>query len=684
MASPRFSPPLLSAALLILGLSLAACLPGASPPVAAAENCANGVDDDGNGRTDCADPACFRDAACAPAVEVCDNGVDDDGNGLVDCKDTVCGSLPACAPGVEQCAGGVDEDQDGKVDCEDVDCANAGACQAKEACKNNADDNANGLVDCADPGCAQDPACPSAEASRCANGVDDDGDGALDCADADCAAACSPAENGEAACSNGVDDDGDGKADCADGSCVATLFCSRESACADGLDNDNDGKKDCADPDCGPAAPCVGTAELCSDGLDNDGDTQTDCADTLDCNGKACGTGCICSGGQRSEQACSDGIDNDFDGVPDCQDSNCAGLGLCNGNSSEAGKCGDGLDNDADTQTDCADTADCPAGASCGAGCVCASQLKKEASCGDGADNDGDAKVDCADPDCLGVVAESCADGKDNDCDGQTDCADPQCATQPGCTLRDDGQPCTLDSQCKGARCYSEAVYGFPGGACSNATTCTVGTNAGCNGGTCVESGTFDTCYAACSGAGLAGGAGACRTGYSCMDVDLSPTNNNNFCTPLCTSDAECLPTGNAADGCNPYSKLCERKSNGLAVYGAACAKNGDCESGFCLTPNGASHPGGYCSGLCNASAGGCGGDGQCIHDSAWGDNTGICYDGCTGDAQCRAGTAYTCQTVVSTLVCYCRGTGQACTVGTQCCSGLCSPDMISGASTCN
>jgi hypothetical protein len=56
------------------------------------EHCTNGVDDDGDGLADCADPDCEHRIACrgAGGVEVCDNGVDDDGDGLVDCADAAC------------------------------------------------------------------------------------------------------------------------------------------------------------------------------------------------------------------------------------------------------------------------------------------------------------------------------------------------------------------------------------------------------------------------------------------------------------------------------------------------------------------------------------------------------------------------------------------------------------------
>lgn len=62
-------------------------------PATPTEICGNNLDDDNNGRTDCADTACSSLPACAPIVpptttppvlETCRNGVDDDGDALVD------------------------------------------------------------------------------------------------------------------------------------------------------------------------------------------------------------------------------------------------------------------------------------------------------------------------------------------------------------------------------------------------------------------------------------------------------------------------------------------------------------------------------------------------------------------------------------------------------------------------
>ena len=49
------------------------------------ENCANGIDDDGDGLVDALDPDC-----APPPTEICDNGIDDDGDNLVDRADPDC------------------------------------------------------------------------------------------------------------------------------------------------------------------------------------------------------------------------------------------------------------------------------------------------------------------------------------------------------------------------------------------------------------------------------------------------------------------------------------------------------------------------------------------------------------------------------------------------------------------
>jgi hypothetical protein len=120
------------------------------------ENCANGLDDDKDGKVDCNDPDCSGAAACLgtspqPGSENCTNGVDDDGDGNIDCNDPDCSGSAACRgtssqPGSENCANNVDDDGDGLIDCNDPDCSGAVACQVTGAGTSPASVSAKGCA----------------------------------------------------------------------------------------------------------------------------------------------------------------------------------------------------------------------------------------------------------------------------------------------------------------------------------------------------------------------------------------------------------------------------------------------------------------------------------------------------------------------------------------------------------
>jgi hypothetical protein len=69
------------------------------------DRCSNGVDEDGDGQTDCDDRDCDNIDGCVrpPDNEVglCDNGIDDDSDGKTDCADLDCDSDPACLQACE-------------------------------------------------------------------------------------------------------------------------------------------------------------------------------------------------------------------------------------------------------------------------------------------------------------------------------------------------------------------------------------------------------------------------------------------------------------------------------------------------------------------------------------------------------------------------------------------------------
>lgn len=125
-------------------------------------DCSDGVDNDADGRLDCADADCFNEASCNTNGEAsCGDHVDNDGDGLVDCADTDCLFDTCCETPLENCANGADDDGDDAVDCADSDCYCAGNCGPwpAEACGNGRDDDCDGAADCADSECTAHPTC---------------------------------------------------------------------------------------------------------------------------------------------------------------------------------------------------------------------------------------------------------------------------------------------------------------------------------------------------------------------------------------------------------------------------------------------------------------------------------------------------------------------------------------------
>ena len=91
------------------------------------ENCADGVDNDFDGRTDCSDTECSSSGPClATQRELCSNRVDENGNGLIDCADPDCRGVDPCNG--ENCSDSRDNDLDGASDCDDSQCAGNSAC----------------------------------------------------------------------------------------------------------------------------------------------------------------------------------------------------------------------------------------------------------------------------------------------------------------------------------------------------------------------------------------------------------------------------------------------------------------------------------------------------------------------------------------------------------------------------
>lgn len=133
--------------------------------------CRNGLDDDLDGKIDCADTGCMYQEPTCPATEVncaliggsncCANGVNDDGDTQIDCADTGvgdCSSQIQCQP--EVCTDGIDNNGNSQIDCDDSQCVGKPGC---EVCNNApTDDDGDGDIDCADSDCFTSPLCTPA------------------------------------------------------------------------------------------------------------------------------------------------------------------------------------------------------------------------------------------------------------------------------------------------------------------------------------------------------------------------------------------------------------------------------------------------------------------------------------------------------------------------------------------
>ena len=62
--------------------------------------------------------------------DVCENGIDDDGDGFTDCEDASCDASGACEVSITFCQDGDDNDGDALVDCADDDCRAGGFCES--------------------------------------------------------------------------------------------------------------------------------------------------------------------------------------------------------------------------------------------------------------------------------------------------------------------------------------------------------------------------------------------------------------------------------------------------------------------------------------------------------------------------------------------------------------------------
>lgn len=199
------------------------------------------------------------------ASEVCDDGLDNDCDTLTDCADLDdCSQDPACITCTDNDSDGyaVEGGDCGSIDCDDGNVSiNPGA---TEVC-NGVDDDCDESID---------------------EGFDVDGDGFTSCG-GDCDdtnASVNP--DADEVCSDGKDNDCNGDTDCDDSNCVG------DPACITCTDNDGDGYAveggSCGPIDCDDIHAEVnpGATEVC-DGIDNDCDGDVDEEFDADADGVA-------------------------------------------------------------------------------------------------------------------------------------------------------------------------------------------------------------------------------------------------------------------------------------------------------------------------------------------------------------------------------------------------------------
>jgi hypothetical protein len=364
-----------------LALAVAGC-PGPGAVPFTFEICDNGLDDDSDGRTDCADPLCERTPRCE---EDCTNGVDDNEDGAADCDDGSCAWHAHC---YEDCFDGVDNEADGLVDCDDPDCDDRSHC--REGCQDGTDGDGDGLTDCDDPDCSYMASCQE----LCDDGVDGDRDGLVDCFDSDCAFSPACFE----VCDNGVDDDADGLTDCDDARCATAPAC--REVCDNGADDDGDGRIDCADSDCAYEPVCETGCRV----------TWSQLADPR-CPDGVCPTACVV----KIWEDCDNGADDNGDGAKDCADVGCTWSAAC------VEDCANGVDDDGDGWVDCEDP-------QCDAHPACPER------CDDGgADADGDRLPDCHESACGGRCPQVTTSYPNDPfyCHGR--CEEPSCRLDVAC-----------------------------------------------------------------------------------------------------------------------------------------------------------------------------------------------------------------------------------------------------------
>ena len=277
---------------------LAVSCPCGIPP----EDCADGVDNDLDGKSDCTDPDCYEVVGCETSEFQCFNFTDDDLDGLTDCADPDCASDETCIDAI--CPDGLPlgcgDSLNGflgalsSVDKWDAYTCQEGSYQGSEQvfrvtpdCDGTVtlswsrSDDGGGSIDvfvfdnalscdvagtCLTAGLENEETDSGTVTFEAAIGssrvaVVDGRDGLI--GDFTISATCNCEGLATELCQNGFDDDGDEAVDCADPDCASHTACSPEN-CADNVDDNNNYLIDCLDPVCDTSGSCLSPGEACT------------------------------------------------------------------------------------------------------------------------------------------------------------------------------------------------------------------------------------------------------------------------------------------------------------------------------------------------------------------------------------------------------------------------------------
>ena len=436
--------------------------------------CADGFDNDSDGKTDCNDTDCFGAVGACETESNCSDAGDNDGDTFVDCDDDDCATALNCLGG-DSCADalpvalpfnatGTDITADftnaqtftgtGCTSGSGVEAVFTVALTAGQRIKMDETGTLDAVIRVVEP---------CANATTCLLNKDTPETNLVFTAPADGvyyvvleAYSLTPSTSyrgynfsivllpeTETNCADTLDDDLDGKFDCNDPDCFGETGCTVELNCADGFDNDDDGFADCADMDCAAATACE-LGEGCANptvvttfpfnvfGTNFGADFANDHTFTsATCTTTAAGADAVfaveLTAGQKLRLNEPGALDAVFRVLPVCTTTSPVCL----------------LSTDSESNILYTATADGTyyvileayyASTTSAYNFTIEKFDATETNCADGIDNDLDTFRDCADADCAGVGAcgpedtdTACGDTLDNDGDGLTDCADAGC-----------------------------------------------------------------------------------------------------------------------------------------------------------------------------------------------------------------------------------------------------------------